>query len=232
MANMVDKVLAIAEAEVGYLEKKSNANLDSKTGNAGKGNYTKYSRDLVQWIGSPYAQGVPWCDQFFDWVLAKAVGIDVAKKLLGGWSAYTPTSANYYKQIGRWSNTPKVGSQIFFKNSQRICHTGLVYKIDTSKVYTIEGNTSTGPDVVANGGGVCKKSYALNNPKIAGYGHPAYDSVQSPAQQMSNKKSATEVAKEVIAGKWGTGNTRKTKLTQAGYDYNEVQKEVNRILKG
>lgn len=44
--------------------------------------------------------------------------------------------------------------------------------------------------------------------------------------------TVTEVAKEVIAGKWGTGNTRKTKLTQAGYDYNEVQKEVNRILKG
>ena len=35
MANTVDKVLNIAEAEVGYLEKKTNADLDSKTKNAG-----------------------------------------------------------------------------------------------------------------------------------------------------------------------------------------------------
>jgi hypothetical protein len=42
----VQNIIAIAEAEVGYLEKKSNANLDSKTANSGSNNYTKYSRDL------------------------------------------------------------------------------------------------------------------------------------------------------------------------------------------
>lgn len=47
-----------------------------------------------------------------------------------------------------------------------------------------------------------------------------------------NKKSVNEIAKEVIAGKWGNGVTRKTKLTLAGYNYKEVQAEVNRILKG
>ena len=46
MANTVDKVLKIAEAEVGYLEKKTNADLDSKTKNAGYNNYTKYGRDM------------------------------------------------------------------------------------------------------------------------------------------------------------------------------------------
>ena len=46
MANTVDKVLNIAEAEVGYLEKKTNADLDSKTKNAGYNNYTKYGRDM------------------------------------------------------------------------------------------------------------------------------------------------------------------------------------------
>ncbi len=44
------------------------------------------------------------------------------------------------------------------------------------------------------------------------------------------KKSVAEIAKEVIAGKWGNGNDRKTRLTQAGYDYNAVQSEVNRQL--
>lgn len=32
--------------EVGYLEKKSNSNLDSKTANTGSANYTKYWRDI------------------------------------------------------------------------------------------------------------------------------------------------------------------------------------------
>lgn len=46
------------------------------------------------------------------------------------------------------------------------------------------------------------------------------------------KKSVHEVAEEVIAGKWGNGQERKDRLTAAGYDYNEVQNEVNRILNG
>ena len=40
----------------------------------------------------------------------------------------------------------------------------------------------------------------------------------------------TEVAKEVIQGKWGNGATRKSKLEQAGYNYSAVQAEVNRLL--
>ena len=46
------------------------------------------------------------------------------------------------------------------------------------------------------------------------------------------KKSVNELAKEVIAGKWGNGDARKTALTNAGYDYSAVQKEVNRIFGG
>lgn len=45
-------------------------------------------------------------------------------------------------------------------------------------------------------------------------------------------KSTTDLAKEVIKGNWGNGNERKTKLTNAGYNYAEVQAEVNRMLKG
>ena len=42
----------------------------------------------------------------------------------------------------------------------------------------------------------------------------------------------TTVAQEVIAGKWGNGASRKDKLTEAGYNYKEVQRIVNQILKG
>ena len=44
------------------------------------------------------------------------------------------------------------------------------------------------------------------------------------------KKSVEEVAKEVLEGKWGNGSERRTKLTQAGYSYNEVQSKVNDLL--
>ena len=44
-------------------------------------------------------------------------------------------------------------------------------------------------------------------------------------------KSVDEVAREVIAGKWGNGADRKTRLTQAGYDYSAVKARVNQLLK-
>lgn len=44
-------------------------------------------------------------------------------------------------------------------------------------------------------------------------------------------KSVLEIAKEVVAGKWGNGEERKTKLTAAGYDYKEVQDKVNELCK-
>ena len=46
----------------------------------------------------------------------------------------------------------------------------------------------------------------------------------------TKKKSVSEIAKEVIAGKWGNGEERKKKLTAAGYNYNTVQTEVNKLV--
>lgn len=44
------------------------------------------------------------------------------------------------------------------------------------------------------------------------------------------RKSVDVVAKEVINGKWGNGDDRKSRLTAAGYDYNAVQAKVNELL--
>ena len=46
------------------------------------------------------------------------------------------------------------------------------------------------------------------------------------------KKTVSELAQEVLQGKWGNGADRKKKLTEAGYDYAKVQAEVNRLNKG
>lgn len=43
-------------------------------------------------------------------------------------------------------------------------------------------------------------------------------------------KSIEEVAKEVIAGKYGNGEARKNAIINAGYDYNAVQAKVNEIV--
>lgn len=51
-----------------------------------------------------------------------------------------------------------------------------------------------------------------------------------PAATAPAKKSTAEIAKEVIAGKWGTGQERIKRLKAAGYDANAVQKEVNRQM--
>lgn len=43
-------------------------------------------------------------------------------------------------------------------------------------------------------------------------------------------KSEVEIAKEVMQGKWGTGDTRKDMLREAGYDPVQVQKYVNLMV--
>lgn len=62
-------------------------------------------------------------------------------------------------------------------------------------------------------------------------GYSVYDMngklVYSPT---SKKKTVTELAREVINGKWGNGADRKNRLTAAGYDYTAVQAEVNKLL--
>ena len=55
------------------------------------------------------------------------------------------------------------------------------------------------------------------------------ESVKTPTKE--KKKTIEEVAKEVIAGKWGNGNERKERLTAAGYNYKSVQSKVNKLLK-
>lgn len=179
------KVIDIALAEVGYLEKATNANLDSKTGNAGYNNYTKYARDLFNagyYNGNK--NGYAWCDVFVDWCFFKAYGKDAgqaAECQTGNLGAGCSYSAQYYKGQGRYDKTPQVGDQIFFLDSAGdINHTGLVYAVDGSTVYTVEGNTSGASGVVANGGGVCKKSYSRGYSRIAGYGHPKYPADVQP----------------------------------------------------
>lgn len=175
--NYASTVLKIAEDEVGYLEKKTPEYEDDKTKNAGYNNYTKYARDLNKWVGSPFVDGYAWCQSFVMWIFYKAFGKDEAKNLLGGWTAYCPTGALYFKQRGQYyKSNPQKGDVIYFLDSSgEQGHVGIVRDVDEKYVYTIEGNTSPDSGVVPNGGGVHKKTYSLNYSRIDGYGRPKYD---------------------------------------------------------
>ena len=111
----VERLIATARAEVGYLEKASNSQLDSKTGNAGYANFTKYARDLDQMgVYNGPKNGYAWCDVFSDWTFIKTFGLDVAMKMtcqpMGGYGAGCTESARYYKNAGRfYKSNPQPG---------------------------------------------------------------------------------------------------------------------------
>ena len=128
-----DKVIAEAKKWVGYLEKETKAQETSFTANAGDNNYTYFADWLSKNVDAGiYADGNYWCDTFVDFVFVKAVGAARAKQLLGGWSAYTPTSSTYLRNSGATELQPKdalPASIIFFENGTRICHTGIVLEV-------------------------------------------------------------------------------------------------------
>lgn len=47
-----------------------------------------------------------------------------------------------------------------------------------------------------------------------------------------NNTDIEQVAREVIDGKWGNGADRKRRLTEAGYNYSQVQTLVNKLITG
>lgn len=240
MGYTASKIVEIAKGEIGYHEKASNANLDSKTANAGNKNFTKYGRDLFKaGFFNGNKNGFEWCAQFVTWCAWKLTGEDRKKAesilcVAGTLSAGCGFAMNYYKNAGRFDKNPKIGDQIFFRYSGTTGadHTGIVVAVDSKWVTTVEGNS---------GNCVQQRRYDRKDSTILGYGHPKYAAEQTvkpaaqptkPSAQPSSKKSIDEIAREVISGKWGNGAERMNKLTNAGYNYADVQARVNIILSG
>lgn len=103
----------------------------------------------------------------------------------------------------------------------------------TASKPTLKSIDEIAKEVIAGkwGNGTDRKNRLTN----AGYD---YTTVQNKVNELKNKpvvstpkKSVDEIAKEVVAGKWGNGQDRKNRLVKAGYDYSEVQKRVNQLLK-
>lgn len=214
----INRPIEIATAEIGYLEKASNKNLDDKTANAGSNNYTKYWRDVY-----PEYQAHAWCACFVSWCFMKAFGKDIAKLMLKHWPfVYCPTLA------GVTSNkTPKVGSVILFYRNGTYAHTGIVVAVNSTTITTIEGNTSGASGIIANGGGVCRKTYTLST--LSGetkYFMPDYSlAVGSSVPAGTDTKKEEETVSKYIVG---SGNVKLKHFLVGAVD--PQVKTIQRIL--
>jgi hypothetical protein len=149
----------------------------------------------------------------------KAFGVDDMKRITFHtiYGAGCTYSARQYKNNGRFYKTPKVGDEIFFKDSDGGCsHTGLVVAVDTLYVYTVEGNTSSASGVVANGGTVAKKKYLKTYNKIYGYGRPLYDEEPKEVVKKTSTEAKKKINKKVQA--WQTAAARDGFKFESGAD--------------
>lgn len=215
----INKLILIAKNEIGYLEKKNNSQLDSKTANAGSKNYTKYWRDI-----NPSYQGQPWCAAFVSWCLMKAFGLGTAKKLLKHWPyVYCPTMADLFTL----NSNPKVGDIVIFYQNGAFTHTGIVIKVLGDRFWTVEGNTSGASGIISNGGGVCAKSYLNSQMPGTKFCTPDWSIVAEIASNSSAtvKPLTNETTKPSKAPKWVgkvTANILNVR-TWAGTEYSQLK---------
>ena len=169
------RLISTAEDQVGYMGKKSNAQMDDFKANT-PGLFNKFARDLDA-LGDFYngrKNGYDWCDVFVDWCFVHTFGRELGQKLLcqpnKSLGAGTGYSLNYYRQKGRFFSAPQPGDQIFFGDSKITWHTGIVAKVAGGFVHTVEGNAGNPSAVRA-----CR--YVVGGRNIKGYGRPDWSLV-------------------------------------------------------
>lgn len=196
----IERVIARARAEVGYIEKYSRQNLDDKTANAGEGNNTKYARDLdALGIYNGKKQGYDWCDVFADWCFIMEFGEELGLEMIcqpeKSYGAGVNSSAGYYKAEGRLDKKPAVGDQVYFIGSDGLYyHTGLVAAVDADTITTIEGNAGY------NSTRVVETVYKRSDKKLGAFGHPKWHLAEkAPEKPKTEAKPDAEKDKAEFA---------------------------------
>lgn len=168
-----------------------------------------------------------WCAAFVSAVAIKCGKTDIIPTECG-----CGQMVQLFQKLGEWdeneARVPNPGDVIFYDwndngrgdNTGWPDHVGIVESVSGSTITIIEGNKSNA---------VGRRQLQVNSRYIRGYGVPRYTGeVARPAPV---KKSVSQLAHEVIDGKWGNGDDRKKRIKAAGYDYSAVQKKVNELLK-
>lgn len=167
--------------------------------------------------------------------------VDLAVKLK--YLAIMPIEISCYylietaKRMGVWQESddyiPEPGDAIVYDwedtgagdNTGNPDHVGTVTYVNRDSGYMVvtEGNY---------GNAVKKRTISLNGRYIRGFITPKYDDGAVTEPERTSGKSVSAIAHEAIAGQWGNGAERKRNMEAAGYDYDVVQAEINRIVNG
>jgi len=172
------ELIAVAESEVGYIGKKSNAELDSKTANI-VGKFTKYAQDLYEAGYYNFNKnGWDWCCCFVDWCFLMAANGNKEEALkvkpVSIYGAVVKYAYEEFEKIDRTSILPTEGCQVFLFDDSgdgELAHTGIVIKVEEDKIKTIEGNWNNR---------VVLKEYSIDDKHIAAYGLPMYEAEPEP----------------------------------------------------
>lgn len=160
-------------------------------------------------------------------------------------------TTKYYRVRKSWTDAKsQIGAYSNLENAKKVCKAGYsVFDWNGNKVYPVETKVENNIYIVKKGDTLSKiakdnnttvatlqKLNNIKNVNIINVGQkitlPSTSSkTNTSTTTTSNKKSIETIAKEVINGKWGNGVERKKKLEKAGYNYLEVQKMVNKLLK-
>lgn len=193
-----------------------------------------------------------WCAAFVSTVSLQCGLRDIMPTECG-----CPSMIRLYQDISRWEENdayiPSPADVVFYDwqdsatnyaatdNIGHPDHVGIVLDCDGKNVTIIEGN---------NANAVNKRVLAVNDRFIRGYGVPDYASKadgaapqpapepapaptpqpepEKPAEETTVDPFITQVARQVIAGKWGNGQARKDALSE--WFVKSVQDEVNRLM--
>ena len=183
----------------------------------------------------------PWCAAFVSAVSIRCGLTDILPT-----ECSCPRMIALYAELGRWveddAYVPQIGDIIFYDwddtgagdSAGQADHVGIVTACDGTSITVVEGNCDNA---------VKERTLAVNARYIRGFGVPDYAAFadeaagesETPAEEGTADENAgviriTDVAREVIAGKWGNGAARKASLGE--YFYGIVQGEVNRLLGG
>ncbi|WP_443062944.1 peptidoglycan-binding protein [Streptomyces sp. NBC_00440] len=155
MSTQLEKVLNIAKGEVGYQATRAPGERPS--------GHQKYSGQIP---GLEWSNYQPWCATWVSWVAMEAGAASLYPR-----TASVFTAMQWFKDAGRWSEYPAIGSQVIYGTSGST-HTGLVYAYDSTYIYTYEGNTSLTNN--ANGNQVMSRKRARRDAYVHGYGLPKF----------------------------------------------------------
>lgn len=214
MANTADALISVLESWIGYSE----YNGKHKT------IIDIYNNHKPLALGYKVKYTDSWCDVTVSAGAIKSNNVDII-----GTECGCERHIAIFKEKGIWIEdgtiTPKRGDIILYNwddsvqpNDGFSDHIGVVVSVSGNQIKVIEGN---------KGNAVSYRYITVGNGNIRGYARPKYTG--SSTSTPSTGKSVEEVAREVLAGKWGNGDDRKNRLEAAGYNYLQVQAKVNEL---